>query len=122
MGLGAARLRGAQGLHRRTWGVGISWCCSIQVAPAVGTNPCLRWLECEEPPAPWDRQRPWPWVIAFWGVEAGLCPLVQAESLGSGWALAEALRLFLFSYKQDRTQSSIKLKNKKRARRRVGCS
>lgn len=40
---GAARLRGAQRLHRGTWGAGW-WVssaggCFIQVAPAVGTNP-----------------------------------------------------------------------------------
>lgn len=40
------------------------------------------------------------------------------RALGSGWAPAEALRLFLFSYKQDRTQSSIKLKNKKKKSRK----
>lgn len=44
--------------------------CSIQVAPAVGTNPCLGWLEHKKPSPPWNRQRPWRWVIAFWGVWA----------------------------------------------------
>lgn len=40
--------------------------------------------------------------------------------MSCGWAPSEAFGLFLFSYKQDRTRSSINLKNKKRAGRREG--
>lgn len=87
-GAGGSEAEGSPGIAWRTWGVGISGGCSIQVAPAVGTNPCLSWFECEELPAPWDRQRPWPWDIAFWGVEGWAVPpgagRVLGEWLGTG--------------------------------------
>lgn len=122
-GAGGNKAEGSPGIeqeHMDCGLVGVISCisCCIEVAPAVGTNPCLGRLEHKERSPPWDRQKPWPWVIAFWGLRAEAPGVGRA--LGSGWALAEALRLFLFSYKQDRTQSSIKLKNKKRAGRRVG--
>lgn len=52
-------------------------------------------------------------LVQYWelGGRAGSPGVVRA--LWRGWAPAEAFGLFLFSYKQDRTQSSINLKNKK---------
>lgn len=126
MGLGGSEAEGSAETAQGYMGCGlvgvISWWLLHPSSPCCRHKSLSGMAGVQEAPTPLGQAEALAlgqciWRRGYWAEPPGV-----GRALGSGRALAEALRLFLFSYKQDRTQSSINLKNKKRAGRRVGCS